>query len=372
MAIMCRCSNTKCRAFYSYSHKICPKCGGKDRKLYISYREGGKLKFRAAGDTLSEAKTVSAEIQLEKKESGTKKIMLMNFVETVFIPYFNAKNKNGNERWNEQYITNITKNFPNIWLGDITPMDIETYLISVIDRGCAIATRNNHLAMLRGMFNYAVKMEYISKSPVKSAKIKVDNARKRYLLPDEKDRLLNACKESKTPYLYPMVMVALHTGMRKEAVKNFKKSWIVNDIIQVPPQFSKSKDAYHIPLTAQLKELLNTLDEFDFNHDIKKSFAVAKKKAGIKNFTFHDLRHTFGSELAQAGVSEYTISKLLGHTDTAMAKRYSHLSPNSILNAIHKLDEKPVTKKCPDCAELIKIDARKCRFCGYIFDAESD
>jgi site-specific recombinase XerD len=47
--------------------------------------------------------------------------------------------------------------------------------------------------------------------------------------------------------------------------------------------------------------------------DIKRSFKTALRRAGIKDFHFHDLRHTFASHLVMAGVELTTVSKLLGH-----------------------------------------------------------
>jgi integrase len=59
----------------------------------------------------------------------------------------------------------------------------------------------------------------------------------------------------------------------------------------------------------------------------------------ITNFHFHDLRHTFASYLRQRGIDLHTISKLLGHKDTRMTNRYSHLSVDSLRNAISVLDQ---------------------------------
>jgi len=60
--------------------------------------------------------------------------------------------------------------------------------------------------------------------------------------------------------------------------------------------------------------------------DIKRSFHTALKKAGIKDFRWHDLRHTSASHLLMRGASMKAVQEHLGHTTIAMTQRYSHLS----------------------------------------------
>jgi integrase len=72
--------------------------------------------------------------------------------------------------------------------------------------------------------------------------------------------------------------------------------------------------------------------------DVRRSFHSALRKVGIKDFRFHDLRHTFASQLVMAGVDLTTVKELLGHKSLAMTLRYSHLAPAHKVNALAVLD----------------------------------
>ena len=73
--------------------------------------------------------------------------------------------------------------------------------------------------------------------------------------------------------------------------------------------------------------------------DISTAFNSAVKRAGITDFTFHDLRHTFASRLVMRGVDRTTVKELMGHKHINMTLRYAHLAPGHKRSAIAVLDQ---------------------------------
>ena len=71
---------------------------------------------------------------------------------------------------------------------------------------------------------------------------------------------------------------------------------------------------------------------------VRDGFQRARDKAGIKDFKFHDLRHTFATRLVQNGVDLYKVKELLGHKTIAMTTRYAHHCPDSLRSSIEVLD----------------------------------
>ena len=77
-----------------------------------------------------------------------------------------------------------------------------------------------------------------------------------------------------------------------------------------------------------------TLDHITFRRCWEKSVL---KESGVKDFHWHDLRHTFASRLVMNGVDIYTVSKLLRHGNVATSQRYAHLSDAHLQDAVERL-----------------------------------
>lgn len=239
-------------------------------------------------------------------------------------------------------------------LSAITSLLVERYKDERVKR-VAPATVNRELATLRHMYTKAVEWGYVRGNPLKGVKrLKEPPGRVRYLREEEIGRLLRCC----AGHIHPIVLAALHTGMRKGELLGLR--WERVDLVRrrITVVHSKNNEVRAVPLNQTLYRLLEELGrKGKSGHvfrgpdgkalgDIKKGFAGAVRRAGIEDFRFHDLRHTFASYLVMSGVDLRTVQQVLGHTEIKTTMRYSHLSTRHVLESLERLDG-IMHKDCP-------------------------
>ncbi len=148
--------------------------------------------------------------------------------------------------------------------------------------------------------------------------------------------------------LRDMVMVALTTGMRRGEILGLKWDYIKLDNRLIILPVTKNNTVRVLPINDTLHRILSEMPQksgYVFGNgngghieNIKHSFTSACRKAGITDFRFHDLRHTYASHLAMRGVHIRALQELLGHKTLAMTQRYSHLAPEQLQSAVKLLD----------------------------------
>lgn len=213
-----------------------------------------------------------------------------------------------------------------------------------------------YLAALSHVFTVAVReWQWIDSSPLeKVSKPKEPKGRVRFLDEDERTRLLEACEDSKNPYLLPIVKLALATGMRKSEILNLTWGNIDLERSKIILWETKNGDKRVVPLSSHTKSIILSLKEqnqsptfFVFprqkgqsSHpiDIRTAWDLAIKRSKIFDFRFHDLRHSAASYLLMNGASLAEISEVLGHRTLAMVKRYSHLSDSHAAKIIESMN----------------------------------
>lgn len=218
------------------------------------------------------------------------------------------------------------------------------------------ATVNRYIAALSSCLSYGVKtLEWLERNPCERVKKpKESNGRVRYLSEDEVNRLLDACQASHNKDLYLAVVLSLTTGARQEEIMSLR--WKQIDFQQRVIMLTRTKngDQRALPLAGQAFSFLHErskvrslVDDRVFPSsirakksdylDLRQPWEKALTAAEIKDFRWHDLRHTAASYLAMEGGSLIEITKLLGHRTIQMALRYAHLSSEHIARAGEKL-----------------------------------
>jgi len=243
--------------------------------------------------------------------------------------------------------------FGDLSLLAITPKKINDYKVLRKNQGKKPATINKELAMLSKAFCLAAKeWEWIRDNPVsKIPKEKENNERDRWLSDDEEKRLL----ENSPRWLRDIIVFDLHTGLRQDELLSL--TWDRVDLFHkvIIIQESKNGKPRTIPLNQIALDILmektkvrSLKGDFVFpssamtkmnRRNLVRAFDIAKEKAIIQNFHFHDVRHCFATRLAQRGVDIYRISKLLGHLNITMTQRYAHHCPESLRGGIEVLEK---------------------------------
>jgi len=206
----------------------------------------------------------------------------------------------------------------------------------------APATINRYAAAIAALFTWCIKKRLTPKgwsNPCKGIeKLPENNEVVRFLSNDERISLLTACKQSKWPKLYLLVLLALTTGARSGELKRLKWEDIDWERSEAAIHISKNGDRKTLPLIPvvleELKKIKEATTRLIFASSIRPDIAYhsdlvwreALKQAKIKKFRFHDLRHTCASYLAQNGATLLEIGDVLGHRNLSVTKRYSHLA----------------------------------------------
>ena len=242
------------------------------------------------------------------------------------------------------------------------------------------STINAYLITLSHLFTVAIKeWEWLEVNPLtKVTKPKKPRGRVRFLsedeigphgeaIPGERTRLLEACRESDSPDLYPAVILSLATGARQQEILGM--TWGQVDFTRRVATLydTKNKEIRPLPLSGLALELLRErskvrrldtdlifpgrfkprqpgqrLDEAPPRRpvNLRSSFEAALKRAGIEDFHWHDLRHSTASYLAMNGASLAEIAEVLGHKTLAMVKRYAHLSEQHTARVVESMNKR--------------------------------
>lgn len=355
------------------------KLAGKDKEEGLGWAKGGwsaakayarlaeLKKNRKVGEgpqTLAEKREIERERrkqeQVEKNIQEKENVTFGEIFTKQYLP-IQRQNKRKNACGTEQslfklWIGPIIDTLP---LKSISPVHLEEIKKHMADAGRAPRTINYALSLIRQLYNFSKGIgSYSGDCPVSKVKIpRNDNRRQRFLTHVEAELILNALKE-KSLDCHDMTLLSLHCGLRAGEV--FSLAWAdVN--LEKGTLFlrdTKSGRNRHAYMTTAVKDML-TVRQQNRESDkvfiaitggqvdrISKTFSRVVDELGLNagindprhKIVFHSCRHTFASWLVESGVSLYIVQKLLGHENISQTARYSHLSQDTLQEAVRILE----------------------------------
>lgn len=246
----------------------------------------------------------------------------------------------------------------------VTPELIDQEFQKMRSSGLSGSTVNRYRSLLSSVFSFAVKKGKFPVNPLARVQRYPENdPRVRWLDDDEEKALRRQIKQT-DPQREPLFDLALNTGMRRGEQWNLK--WDCVDLERaILTVYGKRKPdgrrRRFVPINQPARSALERLHQqskgsayvsprgrSSGERDWSEWFEGCVKMAGLENFTWHDLRHTFASRLAMKGVPLPEIQELLGHTTIMQTRKYAHLSPGHLRSAVDKLataTKQPATRR---------------------------
>lgn len=300
----------------------------------------------------------------EAKLSGVRPVRVISFSEFTeeYLDHVNAVRSKSSQKKVPSMVRNLAKFFGAMHLSKVTGGDVQRW----IDRRSQERKKNeqqikpatvvSEFVTLSAVFREARKRGYIVHDPCRGLSLpRVNNKIIRCLSDLEEERLIPACGEP----LRPIVETGLYSGLRKEELLDLRWGDLDFDQALLTVQHGKGEKKRYIPMIPELVEILKAIPRkvtegeaspYVFNNpdtgtrwvDIRKPWFAALKVAAIRNFRFHDLRHSFASRMVQRGVPLKAVQELLGHADIKTTMRYAHLAPSDLTKAVSVLSSAAV------------------------------
>ncbi len=237
----------------------------------------------------------------------------------------------------------------------LTPQEIERHFEERIEQeGWAPSTVNHYRSLLSLTYRLAIRNGKATSNPARATRHRrEDNSRVRYLTPEEEGKL-RAVLEVRWAEHLPEFDLASHTGLRLSEMYGLQWQDVDSERRLLLVRRGKNGESRYARLNSVALAALAALRQRgDGTGPVIRNvqgealagprywFEKAIREAGIADFHWHDLRHTFASRLAMAGVGLRGIQDALGHKGIAMTVRYSHLSPEYLLDVVERLVPRP-------------------------------
>lgn len=275
----------------------------------------------------------------------------------LLIDWAEGEGRDKTARRYEIFLKPVLRFFAGKRLAEISPFELEQYKKARLEQGAKVGV-NRELTVLSTLYNQMIEWGKATENPVSKVKrLKEPEGRIRWLSVEEIGRLLAACN----PFLRPVIIAALNTGLRRQNLFELRAADLDFARRILTAQRTKNGKRHSLPMNTTLLQTLKPLvvgkapsaPVFENRNGLpyksmRTAFATACRKAGITDFHFHDLRHTYASHLVMAGVDPTTVKELLGHKSIGMTDRYSHISQDHKRQAVERLVDKIAIGVPPD------------------------
>ena len=334
----------------------------KDSPIYwASYTDpAGKRVRRTTGTTdRREAEAIEAKWKLEAHQERQWGREPDREIEAVMLAYLQATTDKRSHAQDKCIAKRWRALLPGRTIQSLKPVDIHGFIAQERNRGMTNGTINRALAFMGAAVSFCNRaLGWNLPNPVQGHKLKEPEGRTRWITRDEADHLITmARQQTRAPWLADLITLALNTGMRRGEMLGLE--WGRVDFqarrIRLEAQHTKAGKGRTVPLNDTARAALINQARFRAVHcpsspwvfcdkagnrlrTVKSSFITACRLAGIEDFHFHDLRHTFAAWLVTAGIPLPEVRDLLGHASVTMTERYAHLSPENLRAAVSVLD----------------------------------
>ena len=204
---------------------------------------------------------------------------------------------------------------------------------------------SRELTLLSHVFTMAIK-EWgfaINCNPVSLVRKPSSNPpRDRILTDQQRQALIASCKQCKNPWIHSVVIFAMETAARRGEILNL--TWKNVDLQRGIARISGKTGSRTIPLSplciSTLKTLPKSINGAVFSvtiETLKQAYERAVVRAGIEDFTFHDLRHDALTRLAKLGLNVLELRAISGHTTANMLQRYVSIDASDLAKKLSKL-----------------------------------
>lgn len=323
---------------------------------------GGKQIRRSAKTTskVEAAKFMRQMIEEETRKAASDGVPKHTVKEAIQRFFIEATVKKGTRR---TYTSN-SRNWLDAGYGDLTLDQIDRHVISDFvkirkEAGVTDTTIRRDIAFLGTVLSMCISWGWIDTNPVTALSkrfLKESPPRTRFLSRAEFNRLYAVASAD----LKPIMVFAVETGMRKEEILSLTVDALDLRRREVHLQETKTNSPRRVPLSDKAIEVIAELlarpnrpqtkylfcktngTRFLCN---KVGFKAACERAGIEDFRFHDLRHTFASWWVQAGGDMYKLSRVLGHKQLQMTARYGHLRTDDLHSEIDRVAQKQAQER---------------------------